>query len=728
MRAISRKAANFETVMTARARFSPWTLRLLLAASLSAALPGNGYAQPTKAALPARSLMQQHYEAAFRFQQQGNAPQANSEYRLFLSMMLHRLANGHANLGDYARAATLYEEALRLTPNDRSVQMDYAGAALDASDWRKAKSMAAAVLDSLKSTGQPPDLRAVSALAKSLLELGETQQALQQFKAAAELHPGFDTSFELAGAYLIIADNSSAAKILDGLPQRYGGTAALHMKLGSLYGGTKFFDAAIAEFNKALAMEPGLKGAHYSLGASYMMLSGEPGFIKAEAEFFKEIALDPNNSLVYMPMGRIAFAQHRYREAEAYFKRAIELNKQSAANYLALGQLYKDTGRNPEAETAFRKAIALTLDPSKNSYEVERDHFWLGRLLMQDGHSAEGRKELDISRNLLYLKEQQEESRLAGNEFQAALDKTHEADAQDLATERAFEKQAGSPIASSYDNLGVNAANAGDFANASSYFEHAAEWNPTLNNVDSNWGRAAFAARDYEQAVKPLSRVIALHPDDPHVRGMLGLSLCMNHDYAKTLQVLRPIETTLEANSELAIAYAGSMAMAEDYSQGMARLKSLDEANPGVALVHALLGVVYASKKDYGQSADELRIALRLDPSNMDARNVLALTDVALGEKAEALQLLSQIAESGSKDGEIYFRLAQLQIEAGSAKAAVESMEAAIRLNPMDSAYHQELAEAYRRNAQPEEAEREVKNWETVQAESEFVQQSGTRN
>jgi Flp pilus assembly protein TadD len=138
--------------------------------------------------------------------------------------------------------------------------------------------------------------------------------------------------------------------------------------------------------------------------------------------------------------------------------------------------------------------------------------------------------------------------------------------------------------------------------------------------------------------------------------------------------------------------------------------------------------VVYASKKDYGQSADELRIALRLDPSNMDARNVLALTDVALGEKAEALQLLSQIAESGSKDGEIYFRLAQLQIEAGSAKAAVESMEAAIRLNPMDSAYHQELAEAYRRNAQPEEAEREVKNWETVQAESEFVQQSGTRN
>jgi Flp pilus assembly protein TadD len=101
---------------------------------------------------------------------------------------------------------------------------------------------------------------------------------------------------------------------------------------------------------------------------------------------------------------------------------------------------------------------------------------------------------------------------------------------------------------------------------------------------------------------------------------------------------------------------------------------------------------------------------------------------VAIGEKAEALQLLSQVAESGSKDGGIYFRLAQLQIEAGSAKAAVESMEAAIRLSPMDAAYHQELAEAYRRNAQPAEAEREVQHWETLQAQSEFGQQSSTLN
>ena len=108
-------------------------------------------------------------------------------------------------------------------------------------------------------------------------------------------------------------------------------------------------------------------------------------------------------------------AQHRYEEAEADLKRAVQLNKESAGAYLALGQLYREMQRNLEAVTAYRKAIALTLDPSRNGYEVEQAHYWLGKLLIQSGSTAEGRKELDISRNLLYLKEQRTELRLAGN-------------------------------------------------------------------------------------------------------------------------------------------------------------------------------------------------------------------------------------------------------------------------------------------------------------------------
>jgi len=63
------------------------------------------------------------------------------------------------------------------------------------------------------------------------------------------------------------------------------------------------------------------------------------------------------------------------------------------------------------------------------------------------------------------------ESRLSGSSLvQMSLEKTHAADPIKLAALKAFEKQSGPVIASSYANLGANAANAGEFANASSYF------------------------------------------------------------------------------------------------------------------------------------------------------------------------------------------------------------------------------------------------------------------
>jgi tetratricopeptide (TPR) repeat protein len=728
MSATQGKIAYFATRLSVQPGPFAWALTLLVFGGLFLQMAGIAHGQGA-AAGSVKTPMQQHYDAAFRLQNEGDLLQASSEYKLFLSMALHGLANGKANLGDYAHAAPLYDEALRLAPDDRDLRMDYAGAALDASDWRKAKTLAAQVLEELKNNAQPPDQRAVSVLAQALLELGEHPAALEQFKAAALLRPGFDTSSQLAAAYLVLGDKSSAANILDEALQRYGDTAALHMKIGILYGKTKFFDAAIEEFKKAIATDSRIEGAHYALGASYMMQSGEPGNDKAEAEFRKELAIDPGNALVYMPLGRIAMAQHRYGEAEADLKRAVALNPSSAEVYLAVGQFCKESGKIPEAKAAFRKSIALTLDPSKNGYAVEQAYYWLGRLLIQSGSPVEGRKDLDISRNLLYLKEQGVESRLAGDAtLQTPLDKTNEANPEDLSAQKALQKQVGPLMASSFDNLGVNAANAGDYQNASSYFEQAAQWNPNLASVDENWGRAAFFAREYSKAVGPLNRTLAAHPADQHLRAMLGLSLCLVHEYARAVPVFRSIEPKLEANPELNIAYAGSMAMAGDSSLGLIRLESLEKTNPDIPLVHYLLGEVYAANKNYSQAAGELHVSLRLDPTNAETKNTLALTDLALDEKAEALQLFWELAQSGSKDGEIYYRLARLQIELGSPKVAIATLETAIQLDPRNPEYHQELAEAYRKNAQPDEAEREARQSETLQALNEVTRQLGSGN
>ena len=665
----------------------------------------------------AESPMQQHYSSAFRFQSLGNSTAADLEYKRFLAMTLHRIANGRANLGEYGRAVPLYDEALILEPGDRTLDMDYAVAALDAFDWRKAKFLASSVLDSLKSSDQAPDPQAVTILARTLLEMGEHQPALMQFQTAVKLNPGFDSSYNLAAAYLVLGDRSNAAKILDEMPSRFGDTATLHMKIGIMYGRTKFFDDAIREFRRAIAEDSKLKNAHYSIGASYMMQAGDGGDTKAEEEFRKEIALDPDNALVYAPLGRIAMSRHKYVEAEADLNHAIVLNPRNVGTFLTLGQLYVETNRIREAERAFRKAIALTLDPSENGYEVERAHFGLGRLLMQSGNPAEGRAELDVARDLLYLREHRTQSRLSGDaNAEAPLEKTREPNPQDLYAQRAFEKRIAPLVASSYNNLGVNAARAGDYVNASAYFGQATRWNPTLKGVDNNWGYAAFAAREYRQAVGPLGRILALHPENAEVRAMLGLSYAMVHDYARSLLVLRPIAASLQSNPQVEVAYFGSMAIAGDYGQGIAQLQTLQQAHPDVSMIHWALGEAFASRGHNEQAAEELRTALHLDPSNEDAKYALAVTDVVLGEKIDAQTLFLELAATGSKEADVYYRLGKLQIEISSARAAVGTLETAVRLEPANATYHRELAEAYRKNEQLEEADREEKESDRLKA------------
>jgi tetratricopeptide (TPR) repeat protein len=359
----------------------------------------------------------------------------------------------------------------------------------------------------------------------------------------------------------------------------------------------------------------------------------------------------------------------------------------------------------------------LTLVPAKHDYEVQRAHFQLGRLLEKNGNVEEGRKELEISRNLLYAKSQQVESKLKGSAMLAPVEKTRPVSAEALAALNAMEAQAGRILASSYDSLGVHAAIAGDFAAAAGYFARAVQWDPTMNGEDRKWGRAAFAAKDYAQAVGPLGRALALHSDDGEVRSMLGLSSYLSHDYARAVEVLQPLEASLDANTPLGLAYFGAAAVAADSAEGLARLKVLEAADPGAEEVHRLLGEAYAARKQYAPAVKEFQTALGLAPADGYAKFGLAMTDIAMGKKAEAQGLLADLAKQGSKNGEVYFQLGKVQVELGEVKAAVSNLQTAATLTPGKAAYHLELSKALKMNEQPQEAEREARRAEDLQAQ-----------
>jgi Flp pilus assembly protein TadD len=156
--------------------------------------------------------------------------------------------------------------------------------------------------------------------------------------------------------------------------------------------------------------------------------------------------------------------------------------------------------------------------------------------------------------------------------------------------------------------------------------------------------------------------------------------------------------------------------MTGDSSRGISRLSAIGQEHPDLAVVHRAIGEAFAGQGKYQQAQEELRIAIRLDPANTEAKYHLALTLIVLGQKDEALTLLTGIASSDLKNPDVYYELGKLQLEHGDAKAAIVNLEVAAKMNPVNDAVHRDLAEAYRRDARLDDAAREIMRYEAIHA------------
>ncbi len=533
---------------------------------------------------PAESTLQQHYDAAEVLQAKGDFTHAASEYKLFLAEALHRVANGRAQVGEYSQAAPPLELALSFTPdnsgNEDGLRRE---AALDAHDLPNAQYLAQELIDS--SPKNPRDLRMAKLhwiLGQVMLGIVDVNRAREQFVAAVAISPTFENQYALAQAYLAMLDKNSAT---NALCENAGSNSAIRLRsiceVWPRVCSADFPDEAISEFKKALARNNRLLDAHYSLGASYLSKSGDTAFLEAEAEFRKELSFNPNDFYSYYELGHLAMNDPKLPEALHDLTRAAELNPHSDDTFLMLGDLDSQLGRTADEETALRTAIRVCTDPSRNHYQIRGAHYELGLLLIQEGKIEEGKKEMQTAEDLLLQNRKLDAANLAGKSivrfpFRKADAITDPAAAANL---EQFEEQVGPVIADSFNNLGAFNAQSEDFASASGYFKHASEWNPEMDGLDYNWGRAAFGARDYRQAVICLSRYLQAHPDDARPRVPLGMSQFMLSDYSGTIKTLSPLGAQLDTVPLLAYAYAESLVKTGDMNQGISRLESLEEAD-----------------------------------------------------------------------------------------------------------------------------------------------------
>jgi tetratricopeptide (TPR) repeat protein len=675
----------------------PVPIRIGLAGALSLALfftlgiPATMSAQ-SGAAHPAsnssRSELQDSYDAAQRFQQAGKTTEAEQQYRLFLADALAETAIAYTRAGSYSKAAPLFDESLGLKPDSPGTRIEYANAALMLGDFSHAQTLAQKYFADFPQD-KSGDAEAHQIAGRAFLKLERDDEARKEFEAAVALDPTFQNGYDLAVACLDLNDLKCATSIFQEMETSFGDHAAIHFSFGIAYGQSDYQDQAIIEFRKAIAEDPHIRGAHYSLAAALLAgKNAEPE--AAEIELKKETALFPDNFLAWAALGKLATSRHDNAAAERFLKKAIALNSHNPDAFLYQGQLYFNTERYSEAEGLLRDSIRLTTDVSRNRYQVQKAHYLLGRILARQGKDAEADAEMKISRTFLQTQLSQDKDRLS-----SMLDPTESSEPGDsgakpgpahvededsplrqveLNQATAREKQLAPAIADSFNNLGVISSLSGNYPAALRYFEQAAEWNPTLEGLDYNWGRAAFSASRFGEAVGPLSRHLRQHSDDQGVRTALAISEFMTGAYAACVKTVRQDEAKQTTMPQVEYVYAESLIKTGDIAAGVQRLLALESAHPEVPDTHRALGEVYAGRAEGAKALDEFVTATRLNPN----------------------------------DSETHYDLGKLQLDSGDPAKAIPELESAVRLSPDDPRFHLELAAAYKAALRGDDAAKEL--------------------
>ena len=135
-----------------------------------------------------------------------------------------------------------------------------------------------------------------------------------------------------------------------------GNNFVAHTNLGLALDDKGQPEAAIAEYEKALQIQPGYAEAHNDLGNA---LAGVGRVTEAIAQYRKALELVPGLPQVHNNLGTALAQSGQPTEAIAHFKKAIEINPEMAGAHLNLAHALLQTGQPDEAIPHLLKAVEI---------------------------------------------------------------------------------------------------------------------------------------------------------------------------------------------------------------------------------------------------------------------------------------------------------------------------------------------------------------------------------
>jgi tetratricopeptide (TPR) repeat protein len=189
-----------------------------------------------------------------------------------------------------------------------------------------------------------------------------------------------------------------------------------------------------------------------------------------------------------------------------------------------------------------------------------------------------------------------------------------------------------------------------------SYFQRVLQRSPNSVTVHMLLGEADDGLDRTDEAIKEFKAAAALDPTRLDVNFGLGYLYWKHRQYD---QAAAAFEREIQARGDIAKsdAFLGDIALKEGTPrQARPLIEQALHLFPGIRIAHYDLGLLDAQSRHYADAEQELKVAIRLDPSQADAHYRLAEVYRAEGEAQLASEQLKQVRQIQQRREKNLFR------------------------------------------------------------------------
>ena len=261
----------------------------------------------------------------------------------------------------------------------------------------------------------------------------------------------------------------------------------------------------------------------------------------------------------------------------------------------------------------------------------------------------------------------------------------------------------------------------GHMAEAAATYDEGLQLAPNDPDLLLKAGIYKLATRKLDEAIKLLEHCTRIQPGDGDAQYYLAQAYHLDGKNDLALAAIRKSLKASPDNPAVVQKYGELLSSSGDYQEGLRWLLKAQQADATLPHLDYEIGLADFKLMDVDGAAVNLTKEVAAHPNNVDALELLAAAQIKLAHWPEAKEAYARLAAAKPGDPKALLGLGHCQVETQDYQAAVDTLNAALRLDPSRLLAHFYLARAYAGLGKAEEAQHEAALHRLMMDQESFV-------